>query len=117
MIRYRGAIDDHRYENRVQKRYLRDALSALVSGDPIQIPTTSSMGCSLHLDEHLGEGQITYTAHIARILQDRCQSCHRNGQVAPFTLETYQDVVTWQTEIEAYTRARLMPPWKALELL
>ena len=30
-----------------------------------------------------------------------------------FALETYQDVVTWQTEIEAYTRARLMPPWKA----
>ena len=25
VIRYRGAIDDHRYENRVQKRYLRDA--------------------------------------------------------------------------------------------
>ena len=113
VIRYRGAIDDHRYEDRVQNRYLRDALSALLSGKPIETPTTKSMGCSIHLPSSAGKGEVTYSGHIARILQDNCQNCHREGQVAPFGIESYEDAVRWKTEIVAYTKSRLMPPWKA----
>lgn len=113
VIRYRGAIDDHRYENRVKNRYLRDALLALLSDKPIETPTTKSMGCSIHLPSSAGEGEVTYSSHIARILQDNCQNCHRDGQVAPFAIENYDDAVRWQSEIVAYTKSRLMPPWKA----
>ena len=113
IIRYCGAIDDHRYENRVQHRYLRDALLALLSGKPVETPSTTSMGCSIHLTSSTGEGEVTYSSHIARILQDNCQTCHRDGQVAPFAIESYDDAVRWKTEIVAYTKSRLMPPWKA----
>ena len=113
VIRYRGAIDDHRYEDRVKASYLHDALLALLSGQPIETPTTTSMGCSIHLSSAAGEGDVTYSGHIARILQDNCQNCHRDGQVAPFALESYDDAVRWKTELVAYTQSRLMPPWKA----
>ena len=110
---YRGAIDDHRYENRVEKKFLASALDSLLAGTEIKTPTAKAMGCSIHLTSKAAEDGITYTSHIARILQDNCQSCHREGQVAPFSLSNYEDAVTWQTEIQAYTHSRLMPPWKA----
>ena len=34
---------------------------------------------------------MTYAADVASILQERCQSCHRPGQVAPFALLSYDD--------------------------
>ena len=113
VIRYRGAIDDNRYENRVKHQYLRDALLALVSGRTIETTSTNSMGCSIHIDTAANEGKVTYSGHIARILQDNCQNCHRDGQVAPFALTNYKEARTWMTEIGAYTESRLMPPWKA----
>ena len=112
-LRYRGAIDDHRYETRVKQHYLTMALDSVLYGSKIVQPTTRSMGCSIHLAKADTEGSITYTGHIARILQDNCQSCHRPGQVGPFSLTNYEEALTWATEIKAYTHARVMPPWKA----
>lgn len=56
--------------------------------------------------------EITYSKDIAPIIQRECQSCHRQGEVAPFALENYKDAKAWATEIAEYTKARLMPPWK-----
>jgi hypothetical protein len=33
----------------------------------------------------------TYSADIAPILFEKCTPCHRPGQVAPFTLQNYED--------------------------
>lgn len=62
--------------------------------------------------EKTSKPAVTYTSHIAKILQDNCQTCHRPGQVAPFSLMTYEEAYKWRTEIKKYTEARLMPPWK-----
>ena len=113
VIRYRGAIDDNRYENRVKQNYLRDAMIAIRDGEQIERTETKSLGCSIHLAKPAEIGDVTYTQHVARILQDNCQDCHRPGQVAPFSLTNYAEAKTWATEIAAYTEARLMPPWKA----
>jgi mono/diheme cytochrome c family protein len=113
VLRYRGAIDDNRYENRVNEQYLNDALASLVAGQDVGTGSTQAMGCSIHDDSAEADLEITYTTHIARLLQDNCQSCHRPGQVAPFALQSFEDAVRWQTEIAAYTHSRLMPPWKA----
>ena len=112
-IRYRGAIDDNRYENRVKNTYLADALSSVLSDERLQVPQTKTLGCSIHLASANDVGQVTYSEHIARILNDNCANCHRTGQVAPFSLTSYSDAKTWATEINHYTQARLMPPWKA----
>ena len=113
ILLYRGAIDDHRYENRVRESYLANALGATLDGKPVERSETRAMGCSLHLAEPEGDGDITYSGHIARILQDNCQSCHRAGEVGPFPLTNYEEARRWRKEIKAYTSKRLMPPWKA----
>jgi peroxiredoxin/mono/diheme cytochrome c family protein len=113
ILRYRGAIDDNRYENRVRQHYLRDAIEAVLKGKPVKTPATETFGCTIHFrDEAVASTPITYATHIAPILQEHCQSCHRPGQVAPFSLMTYRDAYTWRKEIAQYVQARQMPPWK-----
>ena len=111
-IFYAGSIDDNRYSNRVKNTYLADAIEEMLAGKRVTISQTKSFGCTIHQTE-ISSDQITYSRHIAPILQRHCQNCHRPDQVAPFSLLNYQDAKIWSTEIVSYTQKRLMPPWKA----
>ncbi len=53
----------------------------------------------------------TFAKDIAPIFQEKCQNCHRPGQVAPMSLLTYQDARPWARSIKQKVQARLMPPW------
>ena len=57
------------------------------------------------------DARVTFTKHIAPILQRSCQSCHRSGSIAPMSLITYQDVRPWARSIKTKTAQREMPPW------
>ena len=57
--------------------------------------------------------EVTYTKDIAPILNKNCATCHRPGQVAPFSLLTYGDAATHADLIAWATSSRYMPPWKA----
>lgn len=56
---------------------------------------------------------VTFTEHIAPIVYNRCASCHRPGEAAPFSLLTYEDVSKRGKLITAVTASRYMPPWHA----
>lgn len=44
---YMGAIDDSLHPEKVQKRYLRDAIDAVVSEKPVEIEETKPVGCPI----------------------------------------------------------------------
>src|SRR6516165_9232771 len=46
-LQYVGAIDDSERIQSVQKHYLRDALDALLAGQPVAVPKTKVVGCSI----------------------------------------------------------------------
>jgi hypothetical protein len=54
---------------------------------------------------------VSFTKHVAPILQRSCQTCHRPGTNAPMSLMTYEDVRPWVRAIKARVAARIMPPW------
>ena len=56
--------------------------------------------------------RLTFTKDIAPIVWTRCATCHRPGEIGPFSLLTYDDVKRRATQIAAVTSRRLMPPWK-----
>jgi len=56
---------------------------------------------------------VTFNKSVLPILQDKCQTCHRPGQVAPMSLLTYQDARPWAKAIKAAVETRKMPPWNA----
>ena len=55
----------------------------------------------------------TFNKDIAPILYQHCATCHRPGEVAPFSLLTYQDASKRASLIASVTERRYMPPWKA----
>ncbi len=54
----------------------------------------------------------TFTKHVAPILQQKCQNCHRRHQIGPFGLETYEQARKRATDIATVVADRMMPPWK-----
>ena len=50
---------------------------------------------------------------MARILRDRCVACHREGEIAPFSLATYSQAAGWSGMIDEVVQAGRMPPWHA----
>jgi peroxiredoxin len=118
MVRYRGRIDD-RYQTRTKSgdakvHDLRDALDAVLAGKAVQTAETRTYGCAIVRPEKTAAvGKITYHRDVEPILQQRCQSCHRPGQVAPFSLLSYKDARSWGSEIKQFTGSRQMPPWLA----
>ena len=55
---------------------------------------------------------VNYSEHIAPILNANCVSCHRPGQIGPFSLLTYSDALVHSRTVGAVTQSRYMPPWK-----
>ncbi len=58
-------------------------------------------------------GSVTFNHNVAPILFSQCASCHRPGEVAPFSLLTYSEARKHAKEIAELTADRTMPPWKA----
>lgn len=120
-VRYRGRLDNA-YASRTKQRVqpdcaeLRDVVDAVLAGKSVARPVTTAFGCALVRPEPSARNttaKVTFHRDIAPILQARCQSCHRPGQVGPFSLLTYADARSWATEIKEFTGNRQMPPWKA----
>jgi peroxiredoxin len=146
-ISYRGAIDDQHVQGKSKDapdhNYLRDALSALVSGGKVPTRATAVAGClidrvavkpidptktpkvrgaapavSARLSEQEREhpvqvGKVSFSGEVASILENKCQVCHRPGQVAPFSLLTYDDARKHSAMIREVVAERRMPPWHA----
>jgi hypothetical protein len=55
----------------------------------------------------------TYSSDIAGIVYKKCSACHRAGEIAPFALTNYNEVVSWGPTIKYVTENSIMPPWKA----
>ncbi|HEV8268972.1 MAG TPA: hypothetical protein VGR00_12090, partial [Thermoanaerobaculia bacterium] len=53
----------------------------------------------------------TFSGDVVRILQAHCQSCHHEGDIAPFPLITYRDAFEHRDAIRQMTSTRQMPPW------
>lgn len=60
-----------------------------------------------------GEGKVTYYKDALPVLQERCQGCHRQGEVAPMSFMSYKETRPWAKAIKSAVSTRKMPPWSA----
>ncbi|HEY3393883.1 MAG TPA: redoxin domain-containing protein [Lacipirellulaceae bacterium] len=115
---YQGRIDDQYgvgySRSSAYKNYVVMALDELLAGKPVSNPVTEAVGCYIsRADRKSPTGDITYTNQIARIMQDHCVRCHRPGQIAPFSLMSYDDVAAWAETMHEVIDEGRMPPWHA----
>lgn len=114
-VRYRGRIDDNKEVTQVTKHDLAEALDAILAGKPVPHPRTAAFGCMIRRiapPAAAQEGVPTYARDVAPILRAKCESCHRKGEVAPFSLQSYKQASAWSDDIKKYTQNGQMPPWK-----
>ncbi len=117
-IRYRGRIDDQYgvgyVRNAPTHHDLRNALEELLSGKAVSPPVTKAVGCIIgRVRIADATSAVTYSNQIARIMQDHCVECHRPGEIAPFSLLEYDEVVGWAEMIAEVVEESRMPPWHA----
>jgi peroxiredoxin len=126
VVRYAGRIDDQygvqatqsgkqvSYQLREAHRHdLALALDELLAGKSVSVAQTEATGCLIGRAKHAKGGEITYSNQIARILNQHCVSCHRPGQIGPFTLTSYEDASGWAEMIAEVVEQQRMPPWHA----
>ena len=117
-IRYHGRIDD-RYgigfrRDQPTRGDLKEALDELLAGRPIATPRTDVAGCPIERSRNPRSGQeVTYARQVSRIIQARCQECHRPGEIGPFSLLTFEDAEKRTSRIREAVLEERMPPWHA----
>ena len=124
-------------------RYLADAVDAILArpSRAVSVKATDVAGCRLTRVQPTGPtlppvqrvrpaaaaitahleaaepppevGPVDFAVDVAPILQDRCQACHRPGQVGGFSLLTAADARSHAAMIAEVVADRRMPPWHA----
>ncbi|MEM9491998.1 MAG: hypothetical protein AAGC55_22825, partial [Myxococcota bacterium] len=67
-------------------------------------------GCSD--DEGASEAAPTYYSEAKAIIDARCVTCHSPGNIAPFSLTTYEEVTAYETLVRTAIESGTMPPWQ-----
>ena len=120
---YRGRIDDRfaavgRLRTRTTSHDVRQVMEAMTRGAPVEPYETEAIGCFHHVWDAPGEPgsaieEVSYTRHVAPLLEANCVECHWQGGIAPFSLEGYENAQRWHRMIAYMTGEGLMPPWRA----
>ncbi len=127
VVRYWGRVDDQyglqSNETGVRVSYQLDeprrhdlaiALRELLGGEEVSVPVTEATGCLIgRIKQPVENAEVTYSNQIVRIFNEHCVVCHREGQIGPFTLTSYEDAAGWAEMINEVVQERRMPPWHA----
>ena len=120
-VRYRGRIDDG-YSARLKAKpaVMREdlvlALDEVLAGKAVTVAETKAFGCPLGEPAKkaiANDTAVTFYKDVLPVLQAHCQSCHRPGQVGPFSLTNYKQAAKWADSCLEEVKAKKMPPWKA----
>jgi peroxiredoxin len=117
-IQYHGRIDDQYgvgySRDKVTRLDLKIAIDELLAGKIVTVPSTAAVGCHIgRIVKPDNDSPVTYSNQVSRIFQKHCVECHRNGEIAPFPLTDYDEVVGWAETIAEVIELQRMPPWHA----
>lgn len=119
---YRGQVDGMWAGDGGAKRhrdYVADALTHFVLGEPIEIAETAASGCKIEKRtfHDLSEFQsVTYYRDVLPLVQQRCLSCHREGEAGAelfAAFDSYETVAAMSATMLDRMENRIMPPWHA----
>jgi peroxiredoxin len=103
-VAYRGPMD-----GRADK-----AVAALLAGGKPEIARAAdTVGREVAFTERAHTTDISYAKTVAPILQEKCVSCHVNGGIGPFAMNSYETIKGFAPMIRETIRTRRMPPYFA----
>ncbi len=122
-VRYWGRVDDQYgfqdtgvnfQRSEPTRRDLAIALDELLAGKAVSQSVAANQGCRIgRVRQPKADSEVTYSKHIASIFNNNCVYCHRESQIAPFPLTSYEESVGWAEMVREVVSERRMPPWHA----
>jgi peroxiredoxin len=121
-VRYQGRIDNQYTfgagvgfaQPQLKRKDLAIAVDEVLAGKPVTVATTEFKGCLIgRIREPQKDAPVTYSNQVVRLLNQRCVSCHRPGEIGPFAMTKYEEVAGWGEMIAEVVREQRMPPWHA----
>jgi hypothetical protein len=98
-ITYRGSVDS-----------LESSVERLLDGGAGDFVTTAILGETITYDAVDAHKNLSYTTDIAPIIADNCATCHRDGGIAPFAMDSNLAVRGWSPMIREVVLTKRMPP-------
>ena len=91
---------------------LEQALAALIAGDEVPVAQVAMAGDPVNYAAKAAHSQElpSYEKDIAPIIADSCASCHRDGGIAPFAMDSHAMVQGWSPMIREVLMTKRMPP-------
>ncbi|HEV7383944.1 MAG TPA: redoxin domain-containing protein, partial [Phenylobacterium sp.] len=106
-VAYRGPLDAHAGQ----------ALDALLAGQKpsvTRVALTAGKPVAFPERAHAADfANISYAKEVAPILQEKCVSCHVNGGIGPFAMNSYEVIRGFAPMIRETVRTHRMPPYFA----
>ncbi|HPI47714.1 MAG TPA: redoxin domain-containing protein [Hyphomonadaceae bacterium] len=98
------------------KTYVADAVNSLVAGTPVKVSMAeikTPLIAFPNRDRKAEFARISYEKEISPILAKNCVSCHAEGGIAPFAMNSYDVVKQFGPMIREAIRTDRMPPYNA----
>ncbi|MAM48465.1 MAG: hypothetical protein CMP90_05905, partial [Gammaproteobacteria bacterium] len=71
----------------------------------------SASALALSMTAQAQDHEITYNGEVAKIINENCVICHREGGIGPMQFETYEQVRPWAPLIQLRVANREMPAY------
>lgn len=81
---------------------------------PLLVLVGCQTGSKANIDDSTADG-LTWYDDVGPTMVERCGSCHRDGGIGPFSMETYEQVKPWAESMLYAVEQGTMPPWAAVE--
>jgi copper type II ascorbate-dependent monooxygenase-like protein len=92
--------------------FVVNTLALLVYCLTVRVARISILFALLFGTSELYAHTVTFNNQVVRIFQQHCQTCHRPGNIAPFSLLTYDEARGRAFQIRNAVMSGEMPPWK-----
>lgn len=117
-VRYRGRVDDQYLpgvsRSKPEREDLKIAIEELLAGKTVSVSHTKPEGCLLgRVTKPVEDATVTFCGQVMRVLQRNCIECHHEGDIGPFSLTEYDEVVGWGDMMVEVIDNKRMPPWHA----
>jgi len=91
---------------------LETALGEVTAGKSISTPEVAMDGADVRYSAavQLAAAGVSYSRDVAPIIAENCASCHREGGIAPFAMDSHAMVQGWSPMIREVLMTKRMPP-------
>lgn len=96
---YRGPIAD-----------MEASLKEALAGEKFEMVSVASSAPAIEFANLDAHANLSYEKDIAPIIAENCASCHRDGGIAPFAMDSSITVQGWSPMIREVVMTKRMPP-------